>query len=32
MSKITNKELKNITFSAERSGYFIYQDNKKFKI
>lgn len=31
-AEITNKELKNITCSAERSGYFIYQDNKKFKI
>lgn len=28
----TNSELKNVKCSADRSGYFIYQDSKKFKI
>ena len=31
-AEITNEELKNITCSSERSGYFIYQSNKKIKI
>lgn len=31
-AEISNEELKNITCSAERSGYFIYQSNKKVKI
>ena len=31
-AKITDAELHNIQCSADRSGYFIYQDNNKFII
>lgn len=30
--EMTDNELKNVTCSAERSGYFIYKDEKRFEI